>query len=141
MNISASYKRWLTLVSLLALVATLGVAAFAQSTAKQFVLSGAQGNSDAALAGVRRQDRAARSAKGVMTRLSPEEHLRRAAIYLANRAFEEAREHWQALISYYPEDARVAQALLGMGRSYFVPRRYAEAYSIYDQLAREYPAT
>ena len=28
-----------------------------------------------------------------------------------------------------------------MGRSYFVPRRYAEAYSIYDQLAREYPAT
>ena len=71
MSISASYKRWLTLVSLLALVATLGVAAFAQSTAKQFVLSSAQGNSDAALAAVRRQDRAARSANGVMTRLTP----------------------------------------------------------------------
>ncbi|MGI8838205.1 MAG: transglycosylase SLT domain-containing protein [Pyrinomonadaceae bacterium] len=142
MNISERNKRWLTLVSVLALATTLSATpALRQSAAIQLVLAGGQGNSDAALAAIRRQDRAARNANGVMTRLSPEEHLRRAAIYLANRAFEEAREHWQALISYYPDDARVAQALLGMGRSYFQSRRYSEAYSTYDQLAREYPTT
>ncbi|HKP47168.1 MAG TPA: transglycosylase SLT domain-containing protein [Pyrinomonadaceae bacterium] len=100
-----------------------------------------QTNSDAALTAVRRQDREARNAKGVITRLSADEHLRRASIYLANRAFDEAREHWQALLTYYPNDPRVAQALLGMGRSYFQSRRYAEAYAAYDRLAREYPAT
>ncbi|MEP6718418.1 MAG: transglycosylase SLT domain-containing protein [bacterium] len=142
MNIFERYKRWLTLVSVFGLATTLGAApALRQSASKQFVSSGVQGNSDAALAALRRQDRGARNANGVMTRLSPEEHLRRAAIYLANRAFEEAREHWQALISYYPDDARVAQALLGMGRSYFQSRRYSEAYNTYDQLAREYPTT
>ena len=90
---------------------------------------------------MRRQDRVARNAKGSMTRLAPEEHLRRAAIYLANRAFDEALEHWQAFINYYPNDSRVAQALLGMGRAYFQPRRYLEAYNAYDQLAREFPLT
>jgi soluble lytic murein transglycosylase len=76
-----------------------------------------------------------------MTRLTPEEHLRRASIYHVNRAFEEAREHWQALINYYPQDPRVAEALLGIGRSNFQSRRYAEAYGAYDRLARTYPST
>jgi soluble lytic murein transglycosylase len=100
-----------------------------------------EANSDASLADVRRQDRSARNARGVLTRLSPEEHLRRAAIYHANRAFDEAREHWQALMNYYPADPRVAEALLGTGRSYFQARRYAEAYNAYDRLARSYPST
>jgi soluble lytic murein transglycosylase len=98
-------------------------------------------SSDASLAAVRRQDREARNSKGVLTRLSPEEHLRRAGIYHTNRAFEEAREHWQALMNYYPDDPRVAQALLGIGRSYFQSRRYADAYDAYDRLARNYPST
>jgi soluble lytic murein transglycosylase len=100
-----------------------------------------QGSSDVSLAGVRRQDRDARNARGVMTRLSPEEHLRRASIYHSNRAFEEAREHWQALMNYYPSDPRVAEALLGTGRSHFQSRQYSEAYSVYDRLARTYPYT
>ena len=49
-----------------------------------------QSNSDASLAAVRRQDREARNSRGVITRLPPEEHLRRAAVYHANRAFDEA---------------------------------------------------
>jgi hypothetical protein len=73
-----------------------------------------EANSDASLATVRRQDSDARNARGVLTRLSPEEHLRRAAIYHANRAFDEAREHWQALMNYYPDDSRVAEALLAV---------------------------
>ena len=100
-----------------------------------------QANSDANLAGIRSQDRLARNAKGTMTRLPPEEHLRRASVYHANRAFEEAREHWQALMTYYPQDPRVAEALLGIGRSYFQGRRYSESYNAYDRLARSYPST
>ena len=100
-----------------------------------------QANSDASLAAVRREDRLARNAKGSITRLTPEEHLRRAGIYHANRAFDEAREHWQALISYYPDDPLVAEALLGIGRSYFQARRYSEAFNAYDRLARSYPST
>jgi len=109
--------------------------------ATHFLTVAIQGNSEAGLAAVRRQDRGARNARGVMTRLSPEEHLRRASIYHVNRAFEEAREHWQALINYYPEDPRVAEALLGIGRSNFQSRRYAEAYDAYDRLARNYSST
>ena len=100
-----------------------------------------QAASDASLAAVRSQDREARNAKGTITRLAPEEHLRRAAIYHVNRAFDEAREHWQALINYYPDDPRVAGALLGIGRSYFQARYYSEAYTAYNRLARNYPST
>ena len=117
---------------LLVLVALLGGSVVPQGT-KQ--------SSDASLAAVRRDDQYARNARGAMTRLSPEEHLRRASIYHANRAFEEARAHWDAFINYYPEDSRVAEALLGIGRSYFQARRYNEAYNAYDRLAREFPAT
>jgi soluble lytic murein transglycosylase len=100
-----------------------------------------QAASDASLAAVRQQDRYTRNAKGTMTRLTAEEHLRRATIYHLNRAFAEAREHWQALINYYPSDPKVAEALLGMGRSYFQERRYNDAYEAYNRLARTYPAT
>ncbi|MEP6742458.1 MAG: transglycosylase SLT domain-containing protein [bacterium] len=144
MNIWNIYKSRLILVSNLALAGTLSGSSLpplAAVVSKELFSVGVQANTDSALAAVRRQDRDVRNAKGVMTRLSPDEHLRRAAIYLANRAFEEAREHWQALIIYYPNDPRVAQALLGMGRSYFQSRRYMEAYDAYDRLAREYPAT
>jgi soluble lytic murein transglycosylase len=137
-------KSWLAMVSIVVLSATLSARALPSLTASFSNLVptvGVQGNSDTALLAVRKQDRIARNAKGEMTRLSPEEHLRRAAIYLANRAFDEARAHWQALINFYPSDPRVASALLGMGRSYFQGRRYAEAYAAYDRLAREYPTT
>jgi soluble lytic murein transglycosylase-like protein len=100
-----------------------------------------QAASDANLAAIRRQDLDARNAKGVLTRLLPEEHLRRAGIYHVNRAFDEAREHWQALINYYPSDPRVAEALFGIGRSYFQGRRYSEAYTAYNRLARNYSTT
>ncbi len=100
-----------------------------------------QSSSDASLAAVRREDKNARNARGVMTRLSAEEHLRRATVYHSNRAFEEAREHWQALMTYYPTDPRVAEALFGTGRSYFQSRRYAESFNFYDRLARTYPFT
>lgn len=96
---------------------------------------------DNTLAAVRRNDISARDADGKLVRLTAAEHLRRASVYMANRAFDEARKHWQALISYYPQDTNVSAALLGIGRSYLQERRYQEAFSGLDQLARNYPQT
>lgn len=100
----------------------------------------AQGTGDAALSAIRVSDRTERSAKS-NSPLTPAEHARRAGIYLANRLFAEAREHWQALIRNYPTDANVPAALLGIARSYYVERRYEEARQTYERVAREYPQT
>lgn len=100
-----------------------------------------QSANDGTLAAVRRTDRSNRDANSKLLRLSPAEHLRRANVYMTNRAFNEAREHWQALISYYPEDPSVAEALLGMGRSYSQSRRYGEASATFDQLVRKFGST
>jgi soluble lytic murein transglycosylase len=138
-------KFWTRLLLSLVLTAAAAQISIPQLLAStNFVVSHAlavQASSDASLAAVRRQDREARNAKGIITRLSAEEHLRRAGVYHSNRAFGEAREHWQALMNYYPNDPRVAEALLGTGRSYFQERRYADAYDAYDRLARNYSST
>lgn len=134
----------LVLMSLTTVFGVSGVSLFSTPigfASTHFLPAAMQGNNEASLTAVRRQDRDARNARGVLTRLTPEEHLRRASIYHVNRAFEEAREHWQALINYYPEDPRVAEALLGIGRSNFQSRRYSDAYKAYDHLARNYPFT
>ncbi len=97
---------------------------------------------DAALSAIRESDRADRAQKSKQINpLTAAEHARRAGIYLLNRAFAEARAHWQALIDNYPNDANVPAALLGIGRSYYVERRYEEARQTYERLARDYPQT
>jgi len=100
-----------------------------------------QSANDNSLATARQSDRAVRDADGKLKRLSPGEHVRRAKLYLSNRAFAEAREHWEALIKYYPQDENIPAALFGIGRSYFQERRYGEAFSYYDRVARQYPQT
>lgn len=99
-----------------------------------------QGTGDAALSAIRLSDRTERAAKSV-SQVTSAEHLRRAGIYLANRLFAEAREHWQAIIDTNPNDTNIPAALLGMGRSYYVERRYDEARKTYERVAREYPQT
>jgi len=100
-----------------------------------------QSASDSSLAAVRQSDRAIRTPGGKLSRLSAGEHLRRANIYMTNRAFAEAREHWEALLSFYPEDPTIPSALFGLGRSYFQERRYPEAFSVFDRLRKTYPQT
>lgn len=102
---------------------------------------GMQAASETALASVRRSDAVNRDAKGKLARLTPAEHMRRAAVYLGNRAFAEARMHWQALIENYPQDARVPEAMLGIGRSYFLGKVYEEGYEVFNQLVRDYIST
>lgn len=140
-------KLWTSSLVFLSLAATFGGTSISGVVAPldlaftNFSLVEVQGNSDAGLAAVRRQDREARNDRGVLTRLPPEEHLRRASVYHVNRAFAEAREHWQAFLNYYPNDPRVGEALFGIGRSYFQARKYGDAYTAYDRLARNYPTT
>src|SRR4051812_5052278 len=79
---------------------------------------------DNELSTVRRLDREGRTPGGPLPQLMPQEHMRRAGVYLTNRAFAEAREHFRAVIERYPNDANVPAALFGMGRYYFQVRDY-----------------
>jgi len=100
-----------------------------------------QSASEVTLASIRRSDAADRDAQGRLKKLPQAEHMRRAAVYLSVRAFEEARAHWQALIDNYPQDPRVPEALLGIGRSYFLGKFYDEGYKVFNQLVQDYGPT
>ncbi len=100
-----------------------------------------QAASETTLAAVRRSDATDRDAQGNLKKLTPAEHMRRAAIYLSVRAFAEARAHWQTLIDNYPQDPRVPEALLGIGRSYFLSKVYQDGYVVFNQLAQQYNGT
>ncbi len=101
-----------------------------------------QGSGDRALNAVRSSDRAERAANGKLApQITAAEHMRRATVYMANRAFAPAREHWQAVIDSFPNDINVPAALYGLARSYFQERRYEDARQIYERLAHDYPQT
>ncbi|HEU4770231.1 MAG TPA: transglycosylase SLT domain-containing protein [Pyrinomonadaceae bacterium] len=103
--------------------------------------SGMQAASETTLASVRRSDAASRDANGKLPKLTPAEHMRRAAVYLSVRAFAEARDHWQTFIDNYPQDPRVPEALLGIGRSYFLGKIYEDGYTVFNELVQKYNAT
>jgi soluble lytic murein transglycosylase len=96
---------------------------------------------DAALAAARSADASGRGSDGQLPQLTPQEHMRRAAIYQANRAFDEARAHWRALIARYPTDPNVPAAYFGIGRTLFQERRYDEALPVFQKLGDTYPST
>lgn len=96
-------------------------------------------SSETALSAVRRSD--ASSGGASVPKLAPAEHMRRAAVYLANRAFDEARAHWQALVANYPQDPLVPEALFGIGRSYFLAKDYQDGYVAFNDLFQQYPNT
>ncbi len=116
-------------------------AAYASSKSTLFSSSFKQAASESTLASVRKSDASARDANGNITKLTQAEHLRRAQVYFSVRAFEEARAHWQALIKFYPGDVRTNEAWLGIGRSYFLAKDYADGYPIFNRLALETPST
>jgi len=121
----------------LCLIGTLPATAATRTTS----IIAKQAASETALAAVRRSDAADRDAKGNLKKLAPAEHMRRAGVYLSVRAFGEARAHWQALIDNYPQDPRVPEALLGMGRSYFLEKIYPDGFVIFNRLFQDYGPT
>ena len=110
------------------------------SVAEPITLSPEDQTEDA-LNNIRRADESARAGGSEVPQLTPAEHMRRAAIYHANRAFEEARAHWRALIKRYPTDGNVPAAYFGIGRTLFQERRYEEALPVFQQLGEKYSTT
>ena len=100
----------------------------------------AQKVSDASLDSVRAIDRADRLSKAP-TQLSAAEHMRRASVYMANRAFADARQHWQAILDNYPNDPNMPGAIFGIGRSLYWERRYEDARKMFERVAQSYPDT
>ncbi len=100
-----------------------------------------QAQADDALGVVRGLDRASRTPDGRVAQLTAQEHLRRAGVYMTNRAFAEAREHFQAVIERYPTDPLVSSAIYGLGRSYFQDRRYQDSIPLFERLARDFSET
>src|SRR4030095_11615904 len=92
-----------------------------------------QSTSDASLNAVRASDQMDRAAKGT-TQVTAAEHMRRATVYMANRAFAPAREHWQADLDNYPNDANVPAALYGFARSLYQERSYEEGRKTYERV-------
>ncbi len=97
--------------------------------------------SDAALSQITVKDKSSREANGKLTTLPAPEHLYRAEIYMANRHFPEAREHWQKIFEFYPTDAGMAKALMGTGRAYMWERAYAQAILFFDRAVQSYADT
>ena len=124
-----------------AFVLSLICAVTAASAVRSTNVTANQAASETTLAAVRRSDAADRDAQGKLRKLTPAEHMRRAAVYLSVRAFAEARAHWQTLIDKYPQDARVPEAMLGIGRSYFLGKVYENGYAIFNQLVQDYGPT
>ena len=98
--------------------------------------------SDSALRLVTEKDKTSRDAGGRLQTLTVAEHLYRAEVYMANRHFPEAREHWQKILDVYPTDtAAMPKALFGMGRSNMWERRYDKAVEWFDRLIKDYLTT
>jgi len=100
----------------------------------------AQKASDVSLDAVRLSDRTDRLSK-TPPQLTAAEHARRATIYMANRAFAEARQHWQAIVDNFPNDTNVPAAIYGIGRSLYIERRYEDARQMFERVAQTYPDT
>jgi soluble lytic murein transglycosylase len=111
------------------------------SEAAEPVVLSPEDQTEDALNSTRRSDESGRGEGGALPQLTPQEHMRRAAIYQANRAFDEARAHWRALIERYPTDANVPAAHFGIGRTLFQEKRYEEALPVFQQLGDTYIST
>ncbi|MBS1793753.1 MAG: transglycosylase SLT domain-containing protein [Acidobacteria bacterium] len=98
--------------------------------------------SDAALRNAIEQDKMSRDAQGKLLTLTLPEHLARGDVYMANRHFPEAREHWQKIIDNYSnEPLAMAKALFGMARAFMWERQYEKAVDWFDRLLKDYAAT
>lgn len=102
----------------------------------------AQSYNDAALSRVAAQDKTSRADKGEIPLLSMQEHLYRADVYMANRHFPEAREHWKMILENFSDnDLAMAKALFGTARSYMWERENQKAVDWFDKLTKDYLKT
>ena len=102
----------------------------------------AQNYNDATLAKVTMQDKSNRDAGGKLLTLPVQEHLYRADVYMSNRHFAEAREHWQKILdNYAAETSAMPRTLFGIARSYMWEMEYQKAVFWFDKLTADYIGT
>lgn len=118
----------------------------AQLAARQY--EDAKSTFEAAMNGRSLDDTSLRAAQGLDSlgassnlMLSEEEHLRRARIYQFNRYFPEARKHWLAIVTQFPNCAKRSEALFNLGRGFFLEDNFADAIKWYEQVHKEFPTT
>ena len=71
--------------------------------------------------------------------LSEADHLLRASVYQFNRDFAGARTHYQALIDQYPQSATLPNAMLQLGRGYYLEYKYDDAIKGFQKVVDAYP--
>ncbi len=99
----------------------------------------AQTYNDATLTQVSAQDGTIREADGKLATLPVKDHLYRADVYMFNRHFAEAREHWQKILDNYPTDnSAMPRTLFGIARSYMWELEYQKAVFWFDKLTQDY---
>ncbi len=103
------------------------------------ISSFAQNYNDATLAKVTAQDKSSRDADGKLQTISVGEHLYRADVYMSNRHFAEAREHWQKILDNYSDvTTAMPRTLFGIARSYMWEMDYQKAVFWFDKLTKDY---
>jgi soluble lytic murein transglycosylase len=96
---------------------------------------------DATLATVIAKDKSNRNSTGELFNLPLTEHMFRADVYMSNRQFNNARQHWQKVIENFPTEDVIPKALFGMGRSNMWERNYETAIKWFDILVQNHLPT
>jgi soluble lytic murein transglycosylase len=73
--------------------------------------------------------------------LSVTDHLQRARIYQANRAFDAARRHYQWIIEHLPGHQAVPEALFEIGLGYYRQDNYDQTIVWYERVHDQFPQT
>ena len=114
-------------IFIIAFIALFSISAFAQRY------------NDSTLAKVTTQDKSVRTTDGKLQTLPAAEHLYRADVYMFNRHFAEAREHWQKILeNYSDETTAMPRTLFGIARSYMWELEYQKAVFWFDKLTKDY---
>jgi len=92
---------------------------------------------DFALVAVRELDALDKSANA--TNLTEPEHLLRASVYQFNRDFAGARAHYQTLVDRYPQSGTLPNAILQLGRGYYLESKYDDAIRYFQKVFDAYP--
>ncbi len=96
---------------------------------------------DATLSRVISLDKLSVDVSGNLRTLPVKDHMYRADVYMSNRQFSNAREHWNKVLTQYPNEPNIPKALFGMGRSNMWERNYDVAVSWFDKLVKNHLST
>lgn len=91
---------------------------------------------DFALTAVRQLDALEKTAP---VKLTEAEHLLRASVYQFNRDFAGARAHYQMLIDRYPQSSTLPNALVQLGRGYYLEYKYEDGIKAFQKVFDTYP--